>query len=177
LALTLWQIVRDIVGSIVHFVNDFILFKPAAIWAVASGTLGYGVKSYYGYYQTKQRYLVSLLQVLYFQNLDTNAGVLHRLLHEAQEQDCREVVLAYFVLYRLVAEEGATRDELDRLVEQELERRANLHVDFDHYGCLARIEKLGIVEKLGERYRARPLEQAVAKLRELGGKRGALASG
>ena len=37
LALALWQIAQDIVGALWQFVSDFLLFKPAAIWALATG--------------------------------------------------------------------------------------------------------------------------------------------
>ena len=165
LALTLWQIMQDIASAALTFFNDFIRFNPAAIWAAATGAFGYGVKSYYGYYQTRQRYIVTLLQVLYFQNLDTNAGVLQRLLNEAQEQDCREAILAYFCLWRHGGDKGWTQEDLDRFVEQDLERRANLQIDFD-VGCLAQLQRLGLVDRTGDRYVARPLPQALSALEE-----------
>jgi hypothetical protein len=164
LALTLWQVIRDVAGAIWHFLNDFILFKPAAVWAVATGAFGYGFRSYYNYHQTKQRYILSLLQLLYFQNLDTNAGVLYRLLDEAEEQDCREAILTYYYLWRFAGEQGWTLAELDRYVEQDLERRANVRVDFKNEACLRRVERLQVVEKRGDRYRARPLGEAIGRL-------------
>ncbi len=58
-------------------------------------TCGYGVRSFYGYLQTKQKYQLNLTESLYYQNLDNNAGVISRLLDEAEEQENREAVLAY----------------------------------------------------------------------------------
>lgn len=165
LALTLWQIMQDIAGSVLHFINEFILFKPWAIWAAASGAFGYGFKSYYGYHQTRKQYLLTVMQVLYFQNLDTNAGVLQRVLNEAHEQDFREAVLAYFCLWRHGGDHGWTYPELDAFVELDLERRANLQIDFDAR-CLAKLVRLGTVEAVGDRFRARPLDQALAALEE-----------
>src|SRR5262249_31535740 len=161
LALTLWRVMQDVIGAIWQFVHDFLFFKPAALWALATGAFGYGFKSYYGYYQTKQRYILSLLQLLYFQNLDTNAGVLYRLLDEAEEQDCREAVLAYYYLLRYAGTEGWTRGELEKYVEQDLERRANLQIDFKNADSLAQIEKLQIVQRVGDRYPAPPPAHAV----------------
>ncbi len=166
LALTLWQIMQDIAGALLTFVHDVIRFQPAAIWAAATGAFGYGVKSYYGYYQTKQRYIVTLLQVLYFQNLDTNAGVIHRVLNEAQEQDCREAILAYSCLRRQGSAKGSTSEELERYVEHHLERQANVQIDFDP-GCLSKLVRLGLLERDGDRYRARPLLQVVAGLENI----------
>lgn len=165
LLLTFWQIMQDVGGAIARFINDFIMFKPAAIWAAATGTVGYGVKSYYGYYQTKQRYNLALTQVLYFQNLDTNAGVLFRLLDEAREQDCREGLLAYYALWRHGGELGWTSEVLESHIEIDLHKRANLQIDFDE-DTLIKLEKRGIVEHIGNRFRAVPLPKAMAVLQE-----------
>jgi len=63
--------------------------KPAleasSVW---SG--GYGYKSYHSHTVKKTRYSLQLTKSLYFQTLDSNAGVLFRLLDEAEEQECRE---------------------------------------------------------------------------------------
>lgn len=164
LVLTLWQIAQDVVGAVWQFVNDFLLLKSAAVWGLATGAFGYGFRSYYGYHQTKQKYVLSLLQLLYFQNLDTNAGVLYRLLDEAEEQDCREVVLAYYYLWRHAGEQGWTRQELDQRVEEDLRRRAGLQVDFKPATSLAWVERLRLAERVGDRYRAKPPDEAVGLL-------------
>ena len=65
-----------------------------------NGLGGYGYKQYAGYQITKQTYSKMLTESLYYQNLDNNAGVFHRLLDAAEEQECREAVLAYFFLWR-----------------------------------------------------------------------------
>ena len=83
LALTVWRILQEIS----HGIEELFLFQhPLALWGIAAGAIGYGARSYFGYQQTKQRYNLSLTQILYFQNLDTNAGVIHRLVDEAREQ-------------------------------------------------------------------------------------------
>lgn len=166
LALMCWQIVRDVAGALVQFIHDVVLFKPAALWAVASGAFAYGFKSYYGYRQTKQRYILSLTQLLYYQNLDTNAGVLYRLLDEAQEQECREALLAYFYLWRFAEENGWTPDELKQFAERDLAHRADLQVQFEHDDSLAKLEQLRVVKKAGDRFRVLPPAQAVERLEE-----------
>lgn len=70
------------------------------------GTAGYGVKSFLGYLRTKDKYQLNLTRSLYYQNLDNNAGVLFRLLHEAEEQELREAILAYALLRRRAGDEG-----------------------------------------------------------------------
>ncbi|MEX0819715.1 MAG: TMEM143 family protein, partial [Pirellulaceae bacterium] len=71
-----------------------------AFLGFVGGTAGYGVKSFLGYLRTKDKYQLNLTRNLYYQNLDNNAGVMFRILDEAEEQECREVILAYALLRR-----------------------------------------------------------------------------
>jgi hypothetical protein len=159
LALAVWKIVQDVF----QFVKAVVL-HPSMLWGAAVAGLGYGYKSFYGYQTTKQRYSLNLTQSLYYQNLDNNAGVLFRLLDEAEEQECREAILAYYYLWRYAGEGGWTSASLDDYVEMDLERLAELKVDFEIGDALAKLERLRIVEKVGDRYRARPLPKALEML-------------
>jgi len=142
-------------------INMILLGQPAAWWAIATGTAGYGVRTYYGYHQTKQRYSLSLTQVLYFQNLDTNAGVLFRLFDEAHEQLCSEVLLAYFFLWRRAGNDGWNRAHLVEAIEKILEKTADVKVNFDIGETLVQLDKLGLLEKVEDRYRVPPLGEAL----------------
>jgi hypothetical protein len=164
LALTAFQIARDLRAEVTHFIRDFMALQSAAVWAAASAALGYGIKSYYNYYQMRQSYNLSLTQVLYYQNLDTNAGVLYRLLDEAEEQDCREAMLGYFFLWRTAGEDGWTSAQLQEHVEKVLHNLASLDFRFDTRDCLPRLERYHLVEKLDGHYRAVPLQRALETL-------------
>jgi len=125
---------------------------------------GYGYKQYAGYQITKQTYSKMLTESLYFQTLDNNSGVLTRLLDEAEEQECREAILAWFCLWRYAPTEGWTDEMLDDYVEMYLEQHANLEVDFEIGDALEKVERLGIVQKTGDRWKAVPLASALEKL-------------
>src|SRR5262245_23575988 len=125
---------------------------------------GYGYKQYAGYQITKQSYAKMLTESLYFQTLDNNSGVLTRLLDEAEEQECREAILAWFCLWRYAPPEGWTDAMLDDYVEMYLEQHANLKVDFEIGDALDKVERLGIVHKTGDRWHAVPLASALEKL-------------
>ncbi len=99
------------------WVTTIALGSSLAFLGLVGGTLGYGVRSLYGYLNTKQKYQLNLTQSLYYQNIDNNAGVLHRLFDEAGEQENREVMLAYFFLWHQAPPEGLSAEELDRRVE------------------------------------------------------------
>ncbi len=107
---------------------------------------------------------LTLTQSLYYQNLDSNAGVLFRLMDEAEEQDAREAVLAYYFLWRYAGESGWDDKSLDDYIEMFLEGNAGLKVDFEIHGALAKLERLKIIQKVGNRYRALPIHKALEML-------------
>src|SRR5258708_34741537 len=98
--------------------------SDATLWGLTAGLAGYGYKSYYDYQQTRQAYHLNLTQSLYFQNLDSNAGVMTRLFDEAEEQEMRTTLLAYYCLWRYAGASGATAEDLDVSMELYLDRYA-----------------------------------------------------
>ncbi|HYV37070.1 MAG TPA: DUF3754 domain-containing protein [Gemmataceae bacterium] len=137
------------------------------LWYVIYGPLlaflGYGYKQWYGYQSTKTAYGLRLSQSLYYQTLDSNAGVIHHLLDEAEEQDCREALLAYYYL-RHADESGWTSAELDDYVEASLEKLTGLKFDFEIGDAIAKLERHKLIERVGDRYRAMPLAKALVLL-------------
>jgi hypothetical protein len=134
------------------------------MWGLAVGLAGYGYKSYYSYSVKKQNYNLRLTKSLYYRSLDNNKGVLMRLLDEAEEQECRETFLAYYCLWRYSPPQGWTPEQLDDYVELYLEQHANLKVDFEIGDALAKLERLKIVYKSGNAYRAVPIDKALEML-------------
>jgi hypothetical protein len=134
------------------------LFGPLALIA------GYGYKTWYSFQVAKQTYSLQLTQSLYYQNLDNNGGVVFRLLDEAEEQEIREVLMAYFYLWRYAGDRGWTEKELDDYIEMDLERRLKLEVDFEIDDAIRKLQAAGIVETTDGRYRAIPIDQAQSKL-------------
>src|SRR6185437_9716861 len=140
LALAAWNLLQDMAALVERWASS-----PNTLWMLAAGGIGYGYKSFHGYQQTKQRYHLTLTQSLYFQNLDSNAGVLTRLCDEAEEQECRTAVLAYFCLLRFAGPEGWTADEIDASMEFYLDRYADLPLLCDRGEGLAQLRNLGLI--------------------------------
>jgi Protein of unknown function (DUF3754) len=158
-----WKIWNDFASIAESFMHR----NPLALYGPVSLVLGYGYKQYAGYQWTKQQYSVRLTESLYYQNLDSNAGVLDRLLDEAEEQDCREAFLAYFHLWRDAPPEGWTPSQLDDYVEMELERIAQVKFDFEIDDALGKLERLQLVTKSGAAYRAVPIDEAMRRVDEI----------
>ncbi len=134
------------------------LYTPLAL------LVGYGYRTYATFQTSRQTYMLQLHQSLYYQNLDSNAGVFHRIMDEAEDQDLREVLLAYFYLWRYATERGWGCAELDDYVELDLERRLQLRVDFEIEDAMGKLESVGIVQRVGEGYQAVPIEAATERL-------------
>ncbi len=136
----------------------FALYTPLALLG------GYGYKMWYTFRSSRQSYLHQLQQSLYFQNLDNNSGVMFRLLDEAEEQEMRESLLAYFYLWRYGGETGWGTEELDFYIEQDLKKRLPADVNFEIIDALVKLMRNGLVVKTDDRYKAIPINEAQAKL-------------
>ena len=159
-AMTGWKLFQ---GALVVAVTGFYGFLTDLGLVIA--TLGYGVKSFYGYLRTQQKYQLNLTRNLYYQNLDNNAGVLFRLLDEAEEQECREAILAYFFLWRRAGDEGWSSERLDREIEAFLERETGVSIDFEVGDALEKLKRLGLVETDERKMlRAVPIERGLERL-------------
>jgi hypothetical protein len=138
-----------IVIAVIKIVKGALLLAFAGFYGILAllgligGTIGYGVKSFMGYLRTKDKYQLTLTRSLYFQNLDNNAGVIHRVLDEAEEQEFREAVLAYALLRRRAGDRGWTEQELDEAAEQFLRETLRFQVDFEVADALAKLARLG----------------------------------
>jgi hypothetical protein len=140
------------------------LYGLLAFLALISGVIGYGIRSFYGYLRTREKYQLSLTRSLYFQNLDNNAGVLYHLVSEAEEQEFREVVLAYWLLWR-GGMQSARAADLDQAAEKWLQDRCDLTVDFEVSDALAKLQRLGLAEPSPTgRWRAVAIENALQTL-------------
>jgi len=161
-ALGLWRLVTCALGIAVASVYGLL-----ALLGAVGGTVGYGLRSFFGYLSTRQKYQLALTRSLYFQNLDNNCGVLCRLLDEAEEQECREAVLGYFLLWRHAGENGWTAQDLNDQAEAFLRQATGRDVDYDVEDALRKFRKLRIVEETPDGIiRPVPIERALEILDE-----------
>lgn len=134
------------------------LYTPLALIA------GYGYKTWYTFQSARQTYALQLTQSLYYQNLDNNSGVMHRLLDEAEEQETREVLLAYYYLWRFAGSRGWTAEELDFAIERDLSELLRTPVNFEVLDALHKLARGGLLECDQDRYRVLPLAAAQERL-------------
>jgi len=134
--------------------------------AAGFGTLGgFLWKQFNNFKNRKIKFMKTLADNLYFKNLDNNTGVFHRLIDAAEQEEGKEIILAYYFL--LKAGKALTAEELDIDIELWFQHKQNAPIDFDVPDAIRKLTELDMVEKQGEHYQARPLKQVKIKLNQV----------
>jgi hypothetical protein len=141
LVVTIWKIVKG--ALIVAAVG---IYGLLAYLMLILGTIGYGWRSFFGYQRTKEKYQLNLTQNLYYQKLDANLGAILRVADEAEEQEFREALSAWFLLWRIAPLDGWLMEELDQSAEQWLQAELKRDVDFDVQDAVEKLIRRGMVD-------------------------------
>jgi hypothetical protein len=99
---------------------------------------------------------------VYYRNVNNNAGIFSYLIGEAEDQDWKEVLLAYYGL--LTEAEPVTREVLDARVEELLARTIGVSADFDIDHALSRLRQYDLVIETDSRFAAVLLSEAPGRL-------------
>lgn len=141
------------------------LFKISAVaWAITQlttaalltigglflGSIGYALKTFFGYARTRDRYQLRLTRRLFFQNLYNNAALLFRLQDSAEGQEFREASLAYAFLFGEGVGAPTSVAETGRRVEQFLKDQFELDIEFDAIDAIGTLLRLGLVRAVDE---------------------------
>jgi hypothetical protein len=121
------------------------LMSPMALTGVLVAPLSAGVNSFFGFQRAKQRHLYHMIRNLYYLTLGNNASVLSCIIDSASEEDYKEALLAYFVLW--LAGEPLDQATLDARVESLIAEHAGVQVDFEIGDALGKLVRLGIVRR------------------------------
>jgi hypothetical protein len=99
---------------------------------------------------------------IYYRNVNNNSGIFNYLIGEAEEQDWKEALLAYYAL--LTADSPLPREALDRRIEELLARVFGIAADFEIDDALARLKRLDLLGENNGQLSALPLPGALARL-------------
>jgi hypothetical protein len=98
---------------------------------------------------------------VYYRTVNNNAGIFDYIIGEAEEQECKEAFLAYYFLLK----DGApTEDALDQRIEVWLKKTFGADVDFECDDALAKLERLGLLKRDGDKLSVQPLGEALIRL-------------
>src|SRR5262249_37319754 len=74
--------------------------SPMLVAGLLVGPISAGVRSFFGYRVANQRYLHHMIRHLYYLTLANNSSVINRLIDAGEEEELKEALLAYYVLWR-----------------------------------------------------------------------------
>lgn len=101
---------------------------------------GFAIKQYMNYKNKFVEFMNDVTQTLFFKSISVNAGVFQCLIDAAEEEECKEALLAYYHL--LTAGRTFTKEELDQYIENWFVENHQTHVDFDVEDALEKLKKL-----------------------------------
>jgi hypothetical protein len=99
---------------------------------------------------------------VYFHNINSNAGIFDAVVGAAEDQECKEAFLAYYFLH--VAVEQPTQAMLERRIEAWLKETFGVEVEFAVDKALAKLDRLGVLIRTGDRLAVPALDEALARL-------------
>jgi hypothetical protein len=122
-------------------------------------------RQFSNYSYRKLKYQRKVADNIYFKNVNNNAGVFETLINAAEEQETKEVILAYHAL--LTGGPAAHAGELDRRIETWLKSAFAIDADFEVSDALEKLEGLGFLAQKEGKIAVVPLPDALARLDSL----------
>lgn len=138
------------------------LMKAVGALSVLVGAGAFMFRQYSNYSFRKLKYQKRVSDNVYFKNVNNNAGVFETLISAAEEQETKEVILAYHSL--LTAGPAASVAELDRRIEDGLKSAFGVDIDFEVSDALSKLEGLGLLAQKEGKIAVVPLADALAHL-------------
>jgi hypothetical protein len=126
-----------------------------ALLALGAGFAALGAymwKQWSTYRNRKARFRQALTRDLYFKLLDNNAGVLLRVLDDAEDSECKESLTALYFL--LATPEGLSAEALDQMIEHWFEERWSARLDFEIHDALEKLQQLELAREENGLWRA-----------------------
>jgi Protein of unknown function (DUF3754) len=159
------SVVLVVIGAYLGFAGEVTqdkLMKAVAALSVIVGAGLFMVRQYSNYAFRKLKYQKKVADNIYFKNVNNDAGVFETLISSAEEQETKEVLLAYHCL--LTGGPAADAAELDRRIETWLKAHFALDLDFEVADALKKLESLGFLTQNEGKLAAVPVSDALARL-------------
>lgn len=146
-------LLASLVGFWLGVQSEQVEIDRGALLALLAGVgalVAYLWKQYSKFRNRKLKYTQVLTENLYFKLLDNNAGVLYRILDDAEESECKESLLAYYFL--LAQGEPMTAADLDSAIETWFAHRWECRLNFEIDDALVKLQQLGLASCTGGRW-------------------------
>jgi hypothetical protein len=123
---------------------------------------GFAMRQWLKYQHQSLKYHMELTENIYYRNINNNAGIFDYVIGTAEDQECKEALLAYHFLRTAPA--APTKAELAQRIEAWLATNFGINLDFEIADALATLDHFGLLRREGERLFVSPLAEAIAQL-------------
>ena len=158
-------IIGALLGFWLGFSDEPVTLNKTSLLVLLAGigTIGgYLWKQFSDFNKKKLQFVQKLIENLYFKNLDNNEGVYYRLVNEAEKEEIKEILLAYF--YLLKSDKPLTVKELNLGLEQWLEKAYGSSIDFDVDDAMEKLQRLNLVTQTDSHFTTVKLPDAIQRL-------------
>jgi hypothetical protein len=159
------SVVLVVIGAYLGFSGEVTqdkLMKAVGALSVLIGAGAFMWRQFSNYSYRKLKYQKRVADNIYFKNITNDAGVFETLIGAAEDQEVKEVILAYHSL--LTAGPAAHAGELDRRIENWLKATFQVDVDFEVGDALSKLEGLGFLTQKDGKIAAVTLPEALSRL-------------
>jgi hypothetical protein len=139
--------------------------ETAGALAAVSGLVALGgfiMRQWLRYQKQSLQYQKELTESVYFRNVNNNAGIFDALIGAAEDQECKEAFLAYYFLS--TAANAPRQAELEKRIEGWLDQAFGVNVAFRVDEALAKLDRLGLLQRNGDALSVLPPAAAVPRL-------------
>jgi hypothetical protein len=162
------SVVLVVLGAYLGFSGSVSQDKLMQAVGSLSALVGAGAflfRQYSNYAFRKLKYQKKISDNVYFRNVNNDTGVFDTLIGSAEEQEVKEVILAYHSLFA----HGAVphTGELDRRIEIWLQEKYGLDIDFEVGDALDKLEGLGFLAEMDRKIGVCALGEALSRLDSL----------
>ena len=106
---------------------------------------GYVLRTFLGYKNVVQSFLGEIAKSLYFKDKGNNQGVFTMLIDSAEEQECKEAMMAYYFL--LNSNNKMSEETLDNVIEEWMEKKHKTKIDFEVDDAIKKLEKMDLMSR------------------------------
>lgn len=138
--LTMGEETASVIADVSSENTSNLLPTLLAAFSVGATLGGFAVRQYTSYKKKQLQFLKQVSDTLFFKNLVTNQGVLYTLIDNAEEEECKEVILVYYHL--LTTGGGLSGEQLDDAIEHWMEEHLDARIDFDIANTLTAMRAL-----------------------------------
>jgi len=149
--------------GIIKIGSTVITLNPFAIIGALVGFIAIIFRQIMGIFTQRTKYMMTLSRNLYFHNLDNNFGVMNFLIDMAEEEEGKEAILAYYFLYTQ-GEKNYTKETLDRKIENYIQEKYGVAIDFEVDDGLRKLREEGILTEHDGVFKVLSLQKASACL-------------